>query len=61
MSSHESSPAFSLNIDGLKGACPAVHFKREESVMAACNFPGLEHHKDEHRDFVKIFRSLERL
>jgi len=35
-----------------------VHFKREERVMAACDFPGLEHHKDEHRDFVEKIRDF---
>lgn len=35
-----------------------VHFKREERVMAACHFPGLEHRKDEHRDFVEKIRDF---
>ncbi len=35
-----------------------VHFEREERVMAACDFPGLEHRKDEHRDFVEKIRDF---
>jgi hemerythrin-like metal-binding protein len=37
-----------------------IHFKREERVMAACDFPELGHHKDEHRDFVEKIRDLAR-
>lgn len=28
------------------------HFAREERVLVACNFPGIEVQKDEHRDFI---------
>ena len=35
-----------------------THFKREERVMIACDFPGLEHHKGEHQDFADEIRSL---
>ncbi len=34
------------------------HFAREEKVMAACSFPGIEEHKEEHRDFVARIRDL---
>ncbi len=27
------------------------HFAREERVLAACDFPGMTHHKQEHRAF----------
>jgi hemerythrin len=37
-----------------------VHFKREERVMVACDFPGLEHHKSEHREFAERIRHLAR-
>lgn len=29
-----------------------THFAREEQVMSACGFPGLEVHQGEHRDFL---------
>lgn len=34
------------------------HFAREEKVMTACGFPGIEEHKQEHRDFVARIRAL---
>jgi hemerythrin-like metal-binding protein len=34
------------------------HFAREEKVMTACDFPGLTHHKEEHRAFTDHMRSL---
>lgn len=34
------------------------HFAREESVMAACSFPGIEEHKRAHRAFVDRIRAL---
>lgn len=36
------------------------HFAREEGVMTACNYPGIEEHKKEHRDFVSKIRDLNR-
>ncbi len=29
------------------------HFDREEAVMAACGYPGIESHKQEHGDFAR--------
>lgn len=38
------------------------HFAREENVMKACGFPGLEHHLSEHVDFVaRVQKLTERL
>ena len=38
-----------------------THFAREETVMKACDFPGLGHHLEEHGDFVgRIQRLTER-
>lgn len=37
-----------------------IHFKREERVMAACDFPRVEHHKSEHQDFAERIRDLAR-
>jgi hemerythrin len=37
-----------------------IHFKREERVMAACDFPELDHHKSEHKDFAERIRDLAR-
>jgi len=34
------------------------HFAREEKVMTACGFPGIEEHKREHRGFVARIRAL---
>jgi hemerythrin-like metal-binding protein len=34
------------------------HFAREEKVMSACKYPGLELHKGEHRDFVKRIQEV---
>ena len=34
------------------------HFAREEKVMAACDFPGLAHHKEEHRAFTAHMKAL---
>jgi hemerythrin len=37
------------------------HFDREEAVMAACGYPGIEGHKEEHAAFtVYIGRAVER-
>jgi hemerythrin len=33
-----------------------AHFGREEKVMAACNYPELGRHKDEHRQFIDRIR-----
>jgi len=29
------------------------HFRHEEEIMAAANYPGLENHKKEHRQFIE--------
>lgn len=34
------------------------HFGREEQVMAACGFPGLDVHKGEHRDFIAKIKGI---
>jgi hemerythrin-like metal-binding protein len=34
------------------------HFAREEKVLAACEFPGMNHHKGEHRAFTEHMRKL---
>ena len=34
------------------------HFAREEKVMSACAFPGLVHHKEEHKAFTDHMRRL---
>ncbi len=34
------------------------HFAREEKVMSACNYPQLDIHKGEHRDFVKRIQDV---
>jgi hemerythrin-like metal-binding protein len=34
------------------------HFAREEKVLAACEFPGMTHHKGEHRAFTAHMRKL---
>jgi hemerythrin-like metal-binding protein len=34
------------------------HFAREEKVMSACKYPGLESQKSEHRDFVKRIQEV---
>ena len=34
------------------------HFAREETVLKACGFPGMEHHLGEHEDFVKRIQKL---
>lgn len=34
------------------------HFAREEKVMTACDYPGLAHHKREHRAFTAHMRAL---
>jgi len=34
------------------------HFAREENVMAACAYPGLEDHREEHRRFIERIRQL---
>ena len=36
------------------------HFAREEQVMAACQYPGIEDQKAEHRDFVARIGELNR-
>jgi hemerythrin-like metal-binding protein len=36
------------------------HFGREEKVMEACGFPGIDHHKDEHVAFTDHIQSLAR-
>ena len=36
------------------------HFAREEKVMGACGYPGLEGHRGEHRDFVARIQELNR-
>ena len=37
-----------------------VHFRREEAVMSACSFKGLDHHKQEHLAFVERISTLNR-
>ncbi len=34
------------------------HFAREEKVLTACEFPGMTHHKGEHRTFTAHMRKL---
>lgn len=34
------------------------HFAREEKVLAVCDFPGMTHHKQEHRDFTSHIQKL---
>lgn len=34
------------------------HFAREERVMIACNFPGIDVQKSEHRDFIKRIQEV---
>ena len=34
------------------------HFAREEKVLAACEFPAMTHHKQEHRAFTNHMRKL---
>jgi len=34
------------------------HFAREEKVLSACKYPGLETQKSEHRDFVKRIQEV---
>ncbi len=34
------------------------HFAREERVMIACNFPGIDVQKTEHRDFIKQIQEV---
>lgn len=34
------------------------HFAREEKVLATCEFPGMTHHKGEHRAFTDHMRKL---
>jgi hemerythrin-like metal-binding protein len=34
------------------------HFAREEKVLAVCEFPGMTHHKQEHRAFTDHMRKL---
>ncbi len=34
------------------------HFAREEKVLAVCEFPGMTHHKGEHRAFTEHMRKL---
>ncbi len=34
------------------------HFAREEKVMSACKYPGLDSQKSEHRDFVKRIQEV---
>ncbi len=36
------------------------HFGREEQVMAACGYPGIEAHKEEHAEFTKHLREVGR-
>ena len=36
------------------------HFAREEGVLAACRYAGLEEHKAEHRDFIARIGELNR-
>lgn len=36
------------------------HFEREQRVMAACGFPDLDSHIEEHREFVGWVREAER-
>jgi hemerythrin-like metal-binding protein len=36
------------------------HFTREEKVLEACDFPAIDHHKDEHRVFTDHMRELAR-
>ena len=36
------------------------HFGREEQVMNACEFPQIDEHKDEHKDFVAEIQALAR-
>lgn len=36
------------------------HFAREERVMIACNFPGIDVQKSEHRDFIKRIQEVTR-
>jgi len=35
-----------------------THFKDEETLMEACKFPGLEHHRAEHIEFTKKVLNL---
>ena len=34
------------------------HFAREEKVLSTCDFPGMSHHKGEHRAFTAHMKSL---
>jgi hemerythrin-like metal-binding protein len=34
------------------------HFAREEKVLTACDFPGMTHHKQEHRAFTAHMKKL---
>jgi hemerythrin-like metal-binding protein len=36
------------------------HFGREEKVMEACGFPGIDHHKEEHVAFTDHIQTLAR-
>ena len=36
------------------------HFAREEKVLTACHFPGMTHHKQEHRNFTDHMQKLAR-
>ena len=37
------------------------HFAREEKVMTACGYPGLDAHRQEHRNFVARIQELNKL
>lgn len=37
------------------------HFAREEKVMTVARYPGIEEHKEEHRNFVAKIKDLNRL
>ncbi|MBF0268814.1 MAG: hemerythrin family protein [Alphaproteobacteria bacterium] len=36
----------------------SIHFRREESAMAACSFAGLESHRKEHEAFEQIIQNI---
>lgn len=46
-------------LDTLEVYC-RYHFSREEGIMKAYGFPGLDLHRDEHRDFTTFIQELRR-
>lgn len=34
------------------------HFAREEKVLTACHYPGMDHHKGQHREFTDHMQDL---